>query len=276
MSNLINADLDEIVFRPRNKSYGAYQLRKRYSRTTLTAFLIGTGVLILMIVIPSLADFIKGLQPEKEVQVEEVVAELTEPPPINEEEELPEEIEYTPPPPPKRAEVKFVPPEVVEHEEAPPEETIMEVEELDTIKADIGDETVEGDMDAPISIEEVPEGTGTVPVEIAKPEPEPEPDPFEFVAVEQQPDPVNLSDIRSRIKYPPILRDAGIEGTVFIKILVDKQGKPVKHLVVKSPHELLEEACVKEIYNLNFTPGIQAGKPIKVWVAIPFKFTLNK
>jgi len=52
-------------------------------------------------------------------------------------------------------------------------------------------------------------------------------------------------------------------------------GVFVKHVVLKSPHKILTEAVEKELPNLEFTPGIHAGKPIKVWVTIPFDFRLQ-
>ncbi|MCS6905649.1 MAG: TonB family protein [Bacteroidia bacterium] len=276
MKQVIIADLDEIVFRPRNKEYGAYVLRKASRRSTLAAFVIGVGVLGMLIGAPLLADWISRQVREAELQLKEAEAKLTEPPPLNKDEKLPEQINEPPPPPPKRSEVQFIPPEVVKHEEAPPEQTIVEVQKLDTMKADISDKNVKGSDDAPPDISLVEsKGTGTKPVEVAPPPKEEEPDPNAFIQVEQQPAPVNLDDIKRKIEYPAMCKEAGIQGKVFIRILVNKEGIPEKHIVQKTPHPLLAEECLKHIYNLRFKPGIQAGKPIKVWVSIPFDFKLK-
>jgi protein TonB len=275
MQEVILADLDEIVFRPRNKEYGAYVLRKSSRRSTLLALLLGTLLLGVLIGAPLLADWISKQGIGEDIALKEAEATLTEPPPLNEEEKLPEQINEPPPPPPKRSEVQFIPPEVVRHEEAPPDQTIVEVQKLDTMKADIGEKNVKGSDDAPpdISIVES-KGTGTKPVEIAPP-PEKDPDPTEFIQVEQQPAPVNLDDIKKKLDYPAMCKEAGIQGKVFIRILVNKEGIPEKHIVQKTPHPLLAEECLKHLYNLRFKPGIQAGKPIKVWVSIPFDFKLK-
>ena len=51
---IVKADLDEIVFRTRNKEYGAYILRKMSPRYTRNAFIIGIAVLLLMFSAPYL------------------------------------------------------------------------------------------------------------------------------------------------------------------------------------------------------------------------------
>ena len=71
-------------------------------------------------------------------------------------------------------------------------------------------------------------------------------------------------------------KEAEIEGKVIVRVQVDKEGKYVKHLVIKDPHPILTKAVTDKINMLSFTPGIQAGKPIKVWVTIPFDFKLLK
>jgi protein TonB len=139
------------------------------------------------------------------------------------------------------------------------------------MKVDPGTKNVEGDPNALPVIEEGT-GTGNQPAEVAE---EPEPDINAFVAVEKEPAPVNLDEIKKRIVYPPLLKEAGVQGKVIVRILVGKDGKYIKHQVIKSSHKLFTEAVEKEIQNLEFTPAIQAGKPIKLWVTIPFDFRLQ-
>jgi protein TonB len=100
--------------------------------------------------------------------------------------------------------------------------------------------------------------------------------PNEFVLLEKEPTPVNLDQVKSLIGYPPMAKEAEIEGRVIIRIQVDKNGQYVKHIVIKDPHPILTKAVTDKISALSFTPGIQAGKPIKVWVTIPFNFELLK
>lgn len=263
--------LDEIVFRSRNKEFGAYQLRKKQGEYTRNAFGIGVVLLVLMITGPwALSKF--DLSSSEEVIIDNTEVTLTEPPPIDEKQEQPEEIKEPPPPPPRRDEVKFVPPKIVPDQEAPPDQAIAEIEKLDTVQ--VGQKDVEGDPNAPELVEQLPEVAAPKPVEIQEPE-EKTPAFNEFVMVDSPAEPVNLDDIKRNVKYPQIARDGNIQGKVLIKILVDKEGNPKDHKVMKTPHELLTEACLKEIYKLKFKPAMVNKKPVKFWVMVPFDFRIG-
>lgn len=96
----------------------------------------------------------------------------------------------------------------------------------------------------------------------------------EYVAVEKEPKPLNLEEIKAKIGYPEDAYAIGIQGKVIVRILVDEQGKPQKHVMIRSPHPSLTHAVEKEIYNIQFQPGIleSTQKPVPIWVNIPFNF----
>ncbi|MCS6894717.1 MAG: TonB family protein [Bacteroidia bacterium] len=106
-------------------------------------------------------------------------------------------------------------------------------------------------------------------------EEEEDPDPTATIQVEKGPVPTNMDDIKKRIVYPPLAKEANIQGKVIVRVLVGKEGRYERHIVLRSPHKLLTEAVEKELPNLSFTPGIKDGKPVKVWVTIPFDFSLK-
>jgi len=270
MATTMYFDWDERLFANRNKAYGAYVLRKNYVRRTLQALLIGIGLVVIGVAFPFVKAYIQAkIEGLNRAKKKTVITELMEPPPINKEKEPPPPPAAEPPPPPQRAQLKFVPPQIVKREEAKPEETIADIDTL--MKVDPGLKNVEGDPNALPVIEEG-SGTGDQPAEVVE---EPEPDPNAFIAVEKEPAPVNLDEIKRRIVYPPLLKEAGVQGKVVVRILVGKDGKYIKHQVLRSSHKLFTEAVEKEIQNLEFTPAIQAGKPIKLWVTIPFDFRLQ-
>lgn len=118
------------------------------------------------------------------------------------------------------------------------------------------------------------EGTGTgAPVDIQNDvkidEDGPPPD---FVPVEKQPAPVK----QVQPTYPEIARRAGVEGTVWIKIWVDKEGKAKKAQVIKSDAELFNQVALDAAMQWVFTPAVMNNGPVAVWVSIPFKFKLNQ
>ncbi len=97
-----------------------------------------------------------------------------------------------------------------------------------------------------------------------------EPGMDEFVAVEVQPAVIKKVDP----VYPDLARKAGVEGRVFVKVLVDKEGKVKKAIVIQGP-EIFHEATVAAAIQWVFKPAIQRDKPISVWVALPFQFRLR-
>ncbi len=101
---------------------------------------------------------------------------------------------------------------------------------------------------------------------------EDDPDPGAFIPVEKQPVPVKGPSP----EYPEIARRAGVEGTVWVKILVDKDGKSKKAIIMKSDAEIFNEAALAAARQWVFTPAMMNNGPVAVWAAIPFRFKLNK
>ena len=60
--DLLNNNWLEIVFEGRNKSYGAYDLRKSITKNTIRAFIIGTVLFAVLVSIPTLMRMIPDRQ----------------------------------------------------------------------------------------------------------------------------------------------------------------------------------------------------------------------
>ncbi len=101
---------------------------------------------------------------------------------------------------------------------------------------------------------------------------EDDPDPGAFIPVEKQPVPVK----QVSPEYPEIAQRAGVEGTVWVKILVDKEGKAKKAIIMKSDAEIFNDAAIAAAKQWVFTPALMNNGPVAVWAAIPFRFKLNK
>ena len=95
-----------------------------------------------------------------------------------------------------------------------------------------------------------------------------------FIAVDKAPEPLNMRDIQRTIGYPQIARDAGIEGAVIARILVDTDGTYLRHEIINSVHPVLDQTVENQLPNLRFTPALQNGAPLKFWINIPFNFKL--
>lgn len=96
--------------------------------------------------------------------------------------------------------------------------------------------------------------------------------PPNFVPVEKQP--VVIKNVTPQ--YPVLAKRAGIEGKVWVKVWVDKTGKPREALILKSDAAIFDEAAIKAAMQDRFTPAIMNHGPVDVWVVIPYTFKLQK
>ncbi len=74
--------------------------------------------------------------------------------------------------------------------------------------------------------------------------------------------------------YPAIVRDAGIDGTVMVRVLVDLNGKVKDARVVEGP-AVLRDAALTSARTALFKPALQGVHPVEVWVVIPITFSLR-
>lgn len=76
-------------------------------------------------------------------------------------------------------------------------------------------------------------------------------------------------------QYPDLARSAGIEGTVYVKMWVAKDGTVKTAEVVKSSSEIFDQAALDAAKKWLFTPAIMNSRPVSVFVTVPFKFRLS-
>ena len=77
-------------------------------------------------------------------------------------------------------------------------------------------------------------------------------------------------------KYPDLAREAGIEGTVRIKVLVGSDGKVMNVQMIDSDvTSEMEKAALRAAKKCRFNPAKQRTRPVKAHVMIPFHFRLN-
>lgn len=101
------------------------------------------------------------------------------------------------------------------------------------------------------------------------------PDVDDFVAVDKLPSATNFATIASNITYPTYAKEKGMEGQVLARILVDENGKYVKHRILKYDNCGMRYHVEKQLPKLQFLPAEKDGQHVAVWVNLPFKFTLN-
>lgn len=99
--------------------------------------------------------------------------------------------------------------------------------------------------------------------------------------VDKNPEPLGgVSGLRAyisrNIKYPVPAQENGIQGTVYLRFEVKKDGSIGIVQVLKSVDKLLDDEAVRVLKTLpKFKPGMINGKPVNVWFSIPVVFKLS-
>jgi protein TonB len=96
------------------------------------------------------------------------------------------------------------------------------------------------------------------------------PSPDDIVVVEKEPMLIAMQPP----DYPEIAREAGIEGTVLVRVLVDAQGAVRDRHVLQSIRGL-DEAALAAAATAVFRPALQQDRPVAVWVVVPIEFRLR-
>jgi periplasmic protein TonB len=268
-------DMLDIIFANRNKSYGAYDLRRNYPKYVRNALIIGVLLIGFAFLLPYILSAVSELSKKEAI---DVTAELGPPPDIDPDNPPPPPPPPPPtPPPPTRTTVAFVPPVIKKDEEVVEEEPQKTIEELEEVKADIGKADVKGNDEAPPAIVENPSELEVVEV-VKAPEPE---KTYELFDIQKQPsfpggEKELLKYLAENIKYPPLARENNIQGKVALTFVVNKDGSISDVSVLKD----IGGGCGKEALRVvgsmpKWVPGEANGNPVKVRFTLPVQFRLE-
>ncbi len=83
-----------------------------------------------------------------------------------------------------------------------------------------------------------------------------------------------LASLQQKINYPKKAREAGEQGRVVVKFIVNKQGVVEDPEVVKGVSESLDQEAIRVVKQAEFVPGKQDGKPVKVQYSLPITYQL--
>jgi TonB family protein len=75
-------------------------------------------------------------------------------------------------------------------------------------------------------------------------------------------------------KYPELALRAAMEGKVIISALVNENGVVVDTRIIRTSDKIFEGPAREAARLWKFAPGVSKGKPVAVWVTIPFQFVL--
>lgn len=80
----------------------------------------------------------------------------------------------------------------------------------------------------------------------------------------------------SKIKYPKIAQNIGIEGRVHVQFIIDKQGKVINPEIIRGVHPDLDAEVLRVIKLVRFSPGVQNGTLVKVKMVQSVNFKLKR
>lgn len=252
---------NQVVFERKNQAYGAFAIRRNYSRSVILATLISLGTITAVLLAIAFGMWYKPTAKDDTQLTKSTEVVLAEPPPIDETEPPPPP---PPPPPPMETTVKFVPP-VVTDEDVAEEQPIQE----ELSETQVSTVTQEGTGDDEVIIPEDP-GNGVV-----------EQQEEIFTVVQEMPEFPGgdvMSYIRKNTVYPAFEKDAGIQGTVYVEFVVNKEGEVTDAKVVRgvSNGSGLDKEALRVIKGLpKWKPGKQAGRAVPVRFTLPIKFTIK-
>jgi periplasmic protein TonB len=256
------APLDEIVFEHRNKSYGAYVLRKLYNKYVTRSLLLAIAILLAALAYPLVssyyaqkrAKYIEKTAEAEFIDMNKPKEEAPPPPP-------------PPPPPPAALEqkVKFVAP-VVTTEEV--------VEDADIFNQDDLSKSVTNE---PVALEtyEAPaaqEVEEVIEVEEEKPV---------FTIVEEMPTYPGGEEARNKyladnIVYPQQASENGIQGTVYVSFVIDSKGNVTNVKVLRGIGGGCDEEAVRVVKAMpQWHPAKQYGKAVRYLFNMPIYFKLQ-
>jgi periplasmic protein TonB len=101
-----------------------------------------------------------------------------------------------------------------------------------------------------------------------------------FMVVENAPafpggDAARMKFLQDNIKYPQMARESGIQGTVYVTFVVERNGNVTDVKILRGIGGGCDEEAVRVVQNMpKWEPGKQRGKPVRVQFNMPIKFTL--
>ena len=257
--DLLNGKWLELVFEGRNKSYGAYELRKENSKTLVRSLIIGAFIFGFAIATPVIADLIGNSSDDDEADLNKKIVTIKLPP---KEEKPKENLPPPPPPPPKVDQVKFVKPVVAKKEEITEEPP--KVKELE--KKLVGDENIKGDPDAPATLGPIGDG----PKEAAVTE---DNSVYNLAGIETKPDfPGGMAKFYKFVgdKYQAPEDEGFKGGKVFVSFVVEKDGSLTDIKVTRDVGYGTGKEAIRVLKSCpKWTPGEQNGKKVRVLYSLP-------
>ncbi len=255
----------ELVFENRNHDYGAYPIRRDYSRTVLIAFLSTFALAFILAGAPYIWNL---LHPEQQVRLvspgETIIKFIEVTLPEKETIKLPEEQKNEKLQPSKPAgSEQFTNLKVKDQDSS----NVNTQDQLLTMNT--GTKTIKSDsvkVVDPFPVDPKPAGNGSGSV---------------FKWAEKMPsfpggEAEMLKYLQKNIRYPAEAREIGLDGTVYLSFVVTTSGDIAQVNVLRGIGGGCEEEAIRVIKKMPaWNVGLQNGNPVNVQFTLPVTFKLK-
>lgn len=267
----------DMVFDGKNKSYGAFQLRKGTSGRNIKS-------LIILVIAAALVGGFLAWKVIEQKQAEQQAAymEALELSKLQKEAKKQEKKEVVKPKVEPKKEIpvarqtqKFTAPVIKKDELVKEENQIKQMDKLDD-KVAVGTENHEGTKDR--NVEAV---RNDIAVNTPPPAPKEEVTNKVFDVVEVMPSfpggqGALMSYLNSHTKYPVVAQENGVQGRVTVSFVVERDGSITDVHVVRSVDPSLDREAARVISSMpNWQPGKQNGSAVRVKFNVPVQFKLQ-
>ena len=241
-------------------------------------FSLGSGLASLVIHGVMIAAFVAvGVGAEAASRKAEELVDYTE---IEEEkpkEPEPPKEEEPPPPPPEEKPVEAPPVVKGTQELVPPEEPPAKIPDVDPTQQAARVEDFSGQGKLGGVSDGVERGVAQDVTNRTQPADE---GTYDMASVQEKPELQNRNDLVRNLSrnYPPLLRDAGVNGEVTVKFRVNEEGRvDAESIEIQSTsHEAFGDATRRVVERMRFRPAKVDGRPVKVWVILPITWQVPR
>ncbi|MEG2071442.1 MAG: energy transducer TonB, partial [Bacteroidales bacterium] len=82
--------------------------------------------------------------------------------------------------------------------------------------------------------------------------------------------------IKQNLKYPSSAREYGIQGTVVVEFVVNREGKVGNIKVIVDPHPSLSSEAIRVVKLMpQWIPGKRDGKNVSTYFTLPIRFSFQ-
>jgi periplasmic protein TonB len=254
--------MDDLIFANRNKSYGAYFLRRMYNRQLAKALFVAIALLAALLAYPVVSVY----------RAEKVPVVIPPDPGPTVYDGNYDDTKDLPDVQPQRTDDAVEP--AVNPFKAP-EVVTGPIDDNPDISNPLDPENFQGAVSEPVAMAPETTSAGSEGPLSVSPEPEPPMTIAEIMPAYPGGEEARAAFLGKQLRYPQRAAEIGIQGTVFVSFVIDTEGNVTQTKVLRGIGYGCDEEALR-ILNLmpKWSPGIQNGRRVRVLFSMGINFQL--